>query len=178
MKTNEDLTMIRALVSLKNGILVWLPREPAGSSIGAANIRRWNARYAGLPVRLEPHIKGYLRLRLKRRWIFAHRLIWALHYGHWPTGILDHINGDKTDNLIGNLREVTPLENARNRPLHKRNTTGVSGVSDRPYGYAALIGNGGKPLHLGTFQTFEEAVAARRKAERQLGYHPNHGRTT
>lgn len=109
-----------------------------------------------------------------------HRIIWAMHYGVWPTKFLDHINGDPTDNRIENLREVTNQENCKNARIGKNNTSGRVGVSY--YGHNgwskwhAYIRGNGKLISLGYFEDFDAAVAAREAAEIEHGYHPNHGR--
>ncbi len=78
---------------------------------------------------------GYLvvRIRLGRckagKPYLAHRLAWYLHYAKWPVLGIDHVNGDKADNRIANLREATPSQNGHNRGLNKNNRSGHKGVS-------------------------------------------------
>lgn len=75
--------------------------------------RRWNGRYAGnLAMRLAEN--GYVQGYIMRQMTRGHRAAWAIHYGEWPTGAVDHINGDTSDNRIFNLRDVSRSENARN----------------------------------------------------------------
>ena len=97
--------------------------------------------------------------------------------GEWVTE-LDHINGDRLDNRIENLRPVTRQENLKNQKRSIANTSGVTGVYwDRETGkWRALIRIGGKVKTIGRFLSFEEAVMARKEAERKNGYHANHGR--
>ncbi len=108
----------------------------------------------------------------------AHRVAWALHYGAFPSGQVDHINGDRTDNRIANLRDVVNAENARNSAMNSNNTSGVCGVYlHRQTGkWCAQISAFGKTVGLGLFADKSDAVIARKAAERVLGYHPNHGR--
>jgi len=93
---------------------------------------------------------------------------------------IDHINGDRSDNRAKNLRSATRLENARNTKLKKNNKTGTMGVSQiKETGrWRARMSYRNKALHVGVYDTYEEAVIARREAERRMGYHPNHGRRT
>ena len=58
-----------------------------------------------------------------------HRIVWAMHYGQWPTKALDHIDGNRANNAITNLREVTVAENSRNRRLIKNSVSGHTGVN-------------------------------------------------
>lgn len=107
-----------------------------------------------------------------------HRIIWKMVYGVDPPDVIDHINGDSRDNRLNNLRAVSQKENARNMKMSRSNTSGHTGVGvdSSGRGWGAHIKVDGKTHRLGTFDTFEEAVAARKTAERRFGFHPNHGR--
>lgn len=120
---------------------------------------------------------GYIRISIKYKPYFAHKLAWLYVNGVWPSEQLDHINHDKTDNRIDNLREVSHRENHLNQPLSKNSTTGLHGVSfhKRANKYEARIKVGGKSLYLGSFKTANEAYAARKNADSKYGFHPNHG---
>ncbi|MFV3090181.1 HNH endonuclease [Pseudomonas sp. GW6] len=72
--------------------------------------------------------KGYLRTQVAGKSVLCHRLAWLMHYGHWPKGEIDHINGDRQDNRISNLRACTHQQNNHNQPLRTTNTSGVKGV--------------------------------------------------
>ena len=108
----------------------------------------------------------------------AHRVAWALHFSQWPTGQIDHINGDRSDNRIENLRDVINAENAKNMSLSKSNSSGVCGVyrHSQTKKWTAQINVNGRAIGLGCFDLFSEAVIARKAAERVLGYHENHGK--
>jgi hypothetical protein len=110
--------------------------------------------------------KGYQHLNVLGRKYAAHRLAWLHVYGEWPTGALDHINRDKTDNRISNLRIATPAENQRNIGVRKSNTSGVVGVYwfARTGKWMAAVFLGGKNIHLGYFENKDDAIAARQKA--------------
>jgi hypothetical protein len=114
--------------------------------------------------------------RLFGKNVRAHRVLWALHYGSDPDGVIDHINGLKADNRIENLRVTDAEGNAQNRPLRRDNRTGSSGVIPHGDKFRANIRCGGKLTHLGTFERLSDAVAVRKEAERAMGFHENHGR--
>lgn len=108
----------------------------------------------------------------------AHRVAWSLSHGEWPSGQIDHINGNRLDNRLVNLRDVVNAENARNSAMTSRNTSGVNGVylHNQTGKWCAQIDAFGKTVGLGLFTEKRDAVIARKAAERVLGYHPNHGR--
>lgn len=92
----------------------------------------------------------------------AHRLAWLYVRGAWPTGEVDHRNGNRLDNRIANLRDATRSQNCANMGLASHNTSGFNGVSFyRQTGrWQAYIRHGGRRLHLGMFATAEDAAAA------------------
>lgn len=94
---------------------------------------------------------GYRSIWIDGRQYLAHRLAWLFVHGAFPTGMLDHINCDRADNRIENLREATYAQNSANRRLNKNNSLGVKGVYRTRSGrYAASIRINGKLKHLGT----------------------------
>jgi hypothetical protein len=113
---------------------------------------------------------GYLVIGVDGRVYMAHRIAWLYTYGRWPAGDLDHINQDKKDNRIANLREVTRSQNMRNVSHHKHNSSGHVGVSwHKPrLKWRAYIFDKYKQKHLGLFDTFDAAVAARTRAADDL----------
>jgi hypothetical protein len=120
---------------------------------------------------------GYLRTVVFGRMYYNHHLVWYMHYEVWPKA-LDHINGEKQDNRIENLRECTASQNSFNQRVKKTNTTGVKGVGWRPdkKKFRARIIVDGKELCLGHFKTLEEAEGVVREARTTYhGEYANHG---
>lgn len=109
-----------------------------------------------------PNSFGYIAIVVGEKKYQAHRLAWLYVRGEWPAKFIDHINGDKADNRIANLREATKAQNSRNRPKTKSNTTGFKGVTfdRRKNKFKAGVMIDGKQLHLGLYPTAEEANAA------------------
>jgi hypothetical protein len=108
---------------------------------------------------------GYLRTQVAGTLYFNHRLIWLMHHGSWPKN-LDHINNNKLDNRIENLRECNQTQNMQNCPNKKSNTTGVKGVGWRPdkKKFRARIVINQKETCIGHFLTLEEASQAIKEA--------------
>lgn len=162
---------------LATGLLTWKWRDPA---VWGAEMNRFNGLFAGKPAFARLDRQGYCigsaggAKNVKN--FFAHRVIWALAYGQWPDGEIDHIDGNKKNNAISNLRCVTRSQNARNLPLPSNNKSGRIGVRRIGDKFGAHISAEGRCVHLGTFETFDAAVAARAAAEKAHGYHPGHGR--
>jgi hypothetical protein len=114
---------------------------------------------------------GYLQIKVFYRTYKIHRLAWLMFYGKWPDGEIDHINGDRTDNRIVNLRDVPKSVNQQNQMKPQvTNTSGYLGVSwhKKDCKWRVSIRVSGKPKHLGFFATPEEAHAAYVKAKRQF----------
>ena len=117
---------------------------------------------------------GYIQINVAGTLVKGHRLAWLLHFGVWPSGQIDHINGVRNDNRIANLRCVNNQINCQNQRNGVRpNRTGLLGVSIRSNGpaetmYRAKIQINGRQVHLGGHATPEAAHAAYVSAKRQL----------
>ena len=121
---------------------------------------------------------GYLHVGLKGALWPLHRVVWYLHKGSIPTGMqVDHINHDRTDNRIENLRLVNHTDNGRNQSKGCNNTSGVTGVSwnARRSKWHARVCHARKVVHVGYFEDIEVAAKAVKVKYLELGYHPNHG---
>jgi hypothetical protein len=180
-----DPAILRQLLRYEpeTGRLFWLDRGiewftdfPNRSALAVCVT--WNKRYAGREAFTSAGPWGHRFGSVLGVSLAAHRVVWALHHGQWPDKWLDHINGDAGDNRIENMREVDAEQNARNAGRSKRNKSGVTGVRWYPQvnKWHVQIGVNGRNQHIGKFDNFDEAVCARAEAEKQFGYHSNHGR--
>lgn len=118
---------------------------------------------------LRPASTGYQTISVARKRYYAHRLAWLYMTGEWPQ-IIDHINGDRTDNRWANLRSVTQVVNAQN--VHGAQSDNKSGFLGAHFckttgRYRAMLRVGKKYMHLGRFDTAQEAHAAYVEAKRQ-----------
>ena len=175
-KEFEEYITSRLACDTNTGVLTWKPIEAKDRADAM-----YNGKYAGKQagtVKKNSSRKGYRDLFIKGRSVCAHRLVWWFHYGVWPEKTLDHINQDRDDNRITNLREVDTETQSRNRGRNKLNTSGVTGVhyDDRIGKWVSRINAGGVRVLLGSFEDFFDAVCARRSAELKYGYSSIHGR--
>ena len=143
----------------ETGKLYWKerPRYHFDSPIGAYRSNRYFNKEAGSLT------NGYLLIRLDGKRYQAHRVIWMIVKGTEPNGFIDHINGNKLDNIIENLRDVSCGENNVNRhKLRKDNTTGYLGVVylEITDTYHASIQYCGKSISIGRYKYLEEAALA------------------
>jgi hypothetical protein len=114
---------------------------------------------------------GYRYISIDGRSYLAHRLAWLYVNGEWPSEQVDHVNGDRGDNRIANLRLATPSENGQNRkrPLSS-NRVGLLGVFVDKGRFVARICANGRTKHLGTFDSAEAAHEAYLLAKQEM--HP------
>jgi len=155
------------------GILTWRHRDLSTFPHNLeGQAKAWNRKYAGKVA--GDAQKNFVLLTLNWRKFLAHRVIWKIMTGEDPPEVIDHVNGEPTDNRWSNLRACSQMENMRNVKVRSDNTTGYHGIYPmaRSPGYYVRIG--GK--YIGTFPTLKEAYKARKRAERLQGYHKNHGR--
>ena len=120
----------------------------------------FNRKKAGKTAYMSPYPNGYLRVSVLGKSHLAHRFAWFLHTGEWPSGVIDHINGDRSDNRIGNLRDVSPSENASNRrpgTNSQYELTGISLLKDKNV-YVVSVIRDGQQLPTKWCKTLEEAM--------------------
>lgn len=124
-----------------------------------------------------PHNEGYRSVSIGGKEYLVHRVIWFMVKGYWPFQV-DHQNHDRSDNRWENLLELFESKvNQKNMSgKRKNNTSGIIGVRELPSGgFHAFIMANRKQIGLGTYDTRELAKAARKAAEKQYGFHVNHG---
>jgi hypothetical protein len=135
------------------GSLVWKRRANCSP--------QWNGRFAGKEAGyILRH--GYRLIEINNQPFLAHRLVWLIFYGEWPSYEIDHMNGIRADNRIANLREATREENGRNQKKHKDGRSRFKGVSWAKWAgrWEANIRLCGKKKRLGYFVSEEDAADA------------------
>lgn len=124
------------------------------------------------------HARGYIHICILSRRYMAHRLAWFYVHGKWPQDEIDHINGVRDDNRIANLREANHVDNQRNRPIPKNNTSGIKGVwwDKKTNKWCAAVRVNGKRRYIGYFTDIAEAEQETIKFREQYhGEFANHG---
>lgn len=154
-----------------SGALIWRFRKGAYAQT--------NARYAGMHAGHKytaRNGKSYIRVVIDYKNYMLHRIIWKYLYDTEPPQI-DHIDGNGLNNRPENLRSSDAISNQRNKRLSSSNTSGCVGVSKRSgrNKWRAAIKVSGKTIELGSFIDYEEAVSARKAAEKKYGFHSEHG---
>lgn len=112
--------------------------------------------------------KGYIKIYIEYKQYKAHQLAWLYVYGEYPKKSIDHINLDKTDNKISNLRIADKFQNAANRGIMKNNTSGYKGVTKHRNKWRAQINHLKKRYNIGYFDTPELASIAYENFAKQL----------
>jgi hypothetical protein len=158
---------VRECFELRQGIVHWRYR-PVEHFQDEHAWKVFTTKFAGKPAGRKEH-SGYIGINMRhhgeRLQFQAHRVIWFLHHGAWPTNCIDHINRIRDDNRIENLREVTVAENNRNcakRRVYPYVAPGNSGT------FTAQVRVGDRGIHLGVFATEEEADAHRKMVNAEL----------
>lgn len=131
----------------ETGIFTWLEKISAKVVVGQVA--------GGL------NAAGYLSTRIFGKFYYLHRLAWFYMTGEWPDRI-DHVDGNRADNRISNLRVATQSQNILNSKLSKNNTSGFKGATwHKGAGrWAAQATVDGEHIHLGLFDLVEDAHAA------------------
>lgn len=170
------------IYDFQSGALIWKKRPISHFSdtknrTAQRTQRVFNSTFAGKRAgSLTP--EGYRVVTVCGVALLEHRVVFAMVNNRWPEQEIDHINGEKADNRVQNLREVDRQGNALNLRVRKDSRSGVVGVGWYPPTgkWRARITIAGKTKAIGHYETFEDACAARARAQHDLGFHANHGR--
>lgn len=109
---------------------------------------------------------GYRQVYIKKHPLLLHRVIWLLENGEWPSKLIDHINGDKSDNRITNLRLANNEQNGRNSKIHLKNKSGERNVFWREghKKWEVSVRVNKKTIYLGWFKDYEFACLVAQEA--------------
>ena len=155
---------LRELLSYdpESGVLKWLVRTSNRVAVG--------------DVAGRVHRGGRIDIGIDGRILKAHRVAWAIYYGKWPDGEIDHDDGDPGNNRIKNLKDCSHSDNMQNRASHKNNTSGFVGAHKNSSGrWFSKIGVNWKTKYLGSFDTPEQASAAYLAAKSEMhNFYPGH----
>lgn len=171
-ETDEALAWFKSNLYLIENVLYW------GDPIGI-NERKRGSQYLNKPAgTVSP--RGYIQVRRVRQKFMAHRIIWAMNYGCWPESGIDHINGDRLDNRIENMRDETQFANTKNAAKYPRNepwiATGVNRTNGGKWIAHAQVDKIKK--YLGRFNCHTSAMIARKLFDQSHGFSDRHGAET
>ena len=150
----------------ETGRLFWKERSPQWFPISqrpqSVSASAWNAKFADKEAFCTLQSQGYYEGRIFNSGFLAHRVAWAIWHGRWPDAFIDHINCDRKDNRICNLREADNGQNMQNRGPQKNTTTGIKGVyfDNENQKWRAMIAINGRSKCLGRYGDKNEAAAA------------------
>lgn len=172
---DEAYNIVKELIDVDfdKGILWWKKRTMKWfmhCKFPHRDVSKWNSTNMGNLAFNCIDSKGYKYGCIMNNLQRAHQMVYLLYHKRMPT-IIDHMNGDKLDNSIHNIREVSREINMRNTKMFSTNKTGYTGVSwcNRDKVYRATIQINRKTKHLGNFNNKEDAYKARKEAERIIG---------
>jgi hypothetical protein len=104
---------------------------------------------------------GYVHVRIDGKLLLGHRIAWCMYYGEWPDQNIDHIDGNRSNNKIANLREASQQMNTQNRrSADKDHSIGLLGVKRHGKRFRAGIVVNGEQFHIGVYDTAEQAHSA------------------
>jgi hypothetical protein len=141
--------------SLETGTFTWIKSKSNRVKIGeiAGSLRK----------------DGYLHIQINKKIYLAHRLAWFYMTGEWPKEQIDHIDGNRANNIYLNLREVTNAENKQNlKKSQSNNSSQMLGVSPFNNKWVATIQLNGRKIYIGRFNTKEDAHNAYLNKKREL----------
>ena len=170
MRDNIPPSVLRELLKYdpETGVFTWVVR-PESRFLHPKQAKVWNKKYGNKRAFQHVNARGYLVSKIYGKAYQAHRVAWAITYGKWPADCIDHINGDPSDNRLGNLREATVRQNSLNS-RSPRGTSKYKGVFWLSSGqkWAAAIKVHGKQTRLGSFQDEDDAARSYNQAASKL----------
>ena len=164
MKLTQKLLKELIYYDEKTGEFIWKERQKHHFNIkdNRYSYRTWNTRYSNTIADKLNNKTGYKSVRINKKHYLSHRLVFLYLYNYWPIEI-DHIDNDKTNNRINNLREVDSFINKQNIKIRKDCKSGVSGVrydKIRNKWHVSITINK-KFKFIGRFDNFDDAVLTR-----------------
>lgn len=162
-------------IAILNGLLYYNQETGVLTRAAIPGNPRYNTRYAGKEITCKNH-DGYVVFHHAGKVVYAHRCIYEELLGPIPDDMcIDHINKNRADNRLPNLRLTTALGNSMNRRKHPKSTTGFNCVTKIGDRFRAQVRHLGAYMHLGMYSTAEAAHAVVVLKQQELGFYEGHG---
>ena len=155
-------------IDIQAGTAIWKSRPREHFQTNRA-YSTWNSRYAGKLAGCKTSPHGYWFISINNNRFLLHRIIWIYATGESPL-VIDHVDGNPSNNSIYNLRDCSFSENSRNQKKSSANKSGITGVRLHKGIYEAYGKVNRKYVYLGSFKTIEDAIVARKKFETENGF--------
>jgi len=165
MITQEDIKK-RLSYNSETGVFIWINPNPMAKMLKAGDI-------AGTKSKRD----GYIRIKFNCKSYLAHRLAFLWMKGRFPEHQMDHGDRNRANNKWSNLKELTLGENLKNKSIYKNNSSGINGIyfDKESKKWRARIRVNNKMINLGRFTEKEDAISARKKAEKEFNFTETHG---
>ena len=111
---------------------------------------------------------GYISISVRGPKFLAHRLAWFYMHGEWPKYYIDHIDRNRDNNAINNLREANAYENIHNIKIFDTNTSGYTGIRKMGTSWQSRVQYKGEDFYLGTYTNIEDANIARNEFKKEF----------
>lgn len=167
-ETKEALEWFIRNLDVKGDVLYW--------KVDPSAPRRRGSYLVGKPAGCVS-VRGYIQVRKGKDKFMAHRILWGLHYGEWPKYGIDHINGDRLDNRIENMRVTTQYGNCKNSAKYPRKEPWIATGVMRSRGgmWTAYAQVNKRNIHIGQFKCHTSAMIARKLFDQSNGFSDRHG---
>lgn len=177
LTADQFINLLNKVIDFRgDGVMIWKYRSlDMCASLRSQSV--WNVKFAGKPLVPQKAKIGYMTICIFNQKIYLHKVIWVMANKRYPVERIDHIDGNRLNNSLDNLREVSHADNCRNVGTQADTISKSMGVRQHKTGrWSAYINPNKKQIHLGMYDEKEQAIKAFQEAAKSFGFHENHGK--